>query len=145
MIETPGGRASAGEPREATVGNSAGRPTRRRTRTGVVWAAALTAVALVVSGCIMMRVCHLDTCPVGVATQNEELRTKFSGKPEFVINFFEFVAEEVREYLAQLGFLLQRQHQILHLLLQIFCERRIESRVDSIIDFEIRQRRFGDV
>ncbi len=59
---------------------------------------------LVVSGCIMMRVCHLDTCPVGVATQNEELRTKFSGKPEFVINFFEFVAEEVREYLAQLGF-----------------------------------------
>ena len=59
---------------------------------------------LVVSGCIMMRVCHLDTCPVGVATQNEELRTKFSGKPEFVINFFEFIAEEVREYLAELGF-----------------------------------------
>ena len=59
---------------------------------------------LVVSGCIMMRVCHLDTCPVGVATQNEELRKKFSGKPEFVINFFEFIAEEVREYLAQLGF-----------------------------------------
>jgi glutamate synthase (NADPH) large chain len=59
---------------------------------------------LVVSGCIMMRVCHLDTCPVGVATQNEALRTKFSGKPEFVINFFEFVAQEVREYLAQLGF-----------------------------------------
>ena len=59
---------------------------------------------LVVSGCIMMRVCHLDTCPVGVATQNEALRAKFSGKPEFVINFFEFVAQEVREYLAQLGF-----------------------------------------
>jgi glutamate synthase (NADPH) large chain len=59
---------------------------------------------LVVSGCIMMRVCHLDTCPVGVATQNEELRTKFSGKPEFVINFFEFIAEEVREYLAEIGF-----------------------------------------
>jgi glutamate synthase (NADPH) large chain len=59
---------------------------------------------LVVSGCIMMRVCHLDTCPVGVATQNPELRAKFSGKPEFVVNFFEFVAEEVREYLAQLGF-----------------------------------------
>ena len=58
---------------------------------------------LVVSGCIMMRVCHLDTCPVGVATQNQELRTKFSGKPEFVINFFEFIAEEVREYLAELG------------------------------------------
>ena len=59
---------------------------------------------LVVSGCIMMRVCHLDTCPVGVATQNEELRAKFSGKPEFVVNFFEFIAEEVREYLAALGF-----------------------------------------
>ena len=59
---------------------------------------------LVVSGCIMMRVCHLDTCPVGVATQNKELRAKFSGKPEFIINFFEYIAEEVREYLAQLGF-----------------------------------------
>src|SRR4051812_45957487 len=59
---------------------------------------------LVVSGCIMMRVCHLDTCPVGVATQNAELRQKFSGKPEFVVNFFEFIAEEVREHLAQLGF-----------------------------------------
>ena len=51
----------------------------------------------------MMRVCHLDTCPVGVATQNPELRKRFSGKPEFVVNFFEFIAEEVREYLAALG------------------------------------------
>ena len=59
---------------------------------------------LVVSGCIMMRVCHLDTCPVGVATQNPELRARFSGRPEFVVNFFEFIAEEVREYLARLGF-----------------------------------------
>jgi glutamate synthase (NADPH/NADH) large chain len=59
---------------------------------------------LVVSGCIMMRVCHLDTCPVGVATQNPELRKRFSGKPEFVVNFFEYIAEEVREYLAALGF-----------------------------------------
>ncbi len=59
---------------------------------------------LVVSGCVMMRVCHLDTCPVGVATQNPELRARFSGKPEFVVNFFEFIAEEVRELLAQLGF-----------------------------------------
>ena len=58
---------------------------------------------LVVSGCIMMRVCHLDTCPVGVATQNPELRKRFSGEPEFVVNFFEFIAEEVREYLAALG------------------------------------------
>ncbi|WP_104092347.1 glutamate synthase large subunit [Arthrobacter sp. GMC3] len=59
---------------------------------------------LVVSGCVMMRVCHLDTCPVGVATQNPELRQRFSGKPEFVVNFFEFLAEEVREILAELGF-----------------------------------------
>ena len=59
---------------------------------------------LVVSGCVMMRVCHLDTCPVGVATQNPELRARFSGKPEFVETFFEYIAEEVREYLAQLGF-----------------------------------------
>ena len=51
-----------------------------------------------------MRVCHLDTCPVGVATQNPELRKKFSGKPEFVVNFFQYIAEEVREYLAALGF-----------------------------------------
>ena len=59
---------------------------------------------LVVSGCVMMRVCHLDTCPVGIATQNPELRKRFSGKPEFVVNFFEYIAQEVREYLAQLGF-----------------------------------------
>ncbi|MGG7463396.1 glutamate synthase large subunit [Plantibacter sp. YIM 135347] len=59
---------------------------------------------LVVSGCIMMRVCHLDTCPVGVATQNPVLRERFTGKPEFVVNFFEFIAQEVREYLAELGF-----------------------------------------
>ena len=59
---------------------------------------------LVVSGCVMMRVCHLDTCPVGVATQNPELRKKFTGRPEFVVNFFEYIAEEVREILAQLGF-----------------------------------------
>ena len=60
--------------------------------------------ALVVEGCIMMRVCHLDTCPVGVATQNPELRKRFTGKPEFVVNFMEFIAQEVREYLAELGF-----------------------------------------
>ncbi|GAB3619348.1 glutamate synthase large subunit [Glutamicibacter endophyticus] len=58
---------------------------------------------LVVSGCIMMRVCHLDTCPVGVATQNPLLRERFSGKAEFVVNFFEFIAEEIRELLASLG------------------------------------------
>ncbi len=59
---------------------------------------------LVVSGCIMMRVCHLDTCPVGVATQNPELRARFSGKPEFVETFFLFLAQQVRELLASLGF-----------------------------------------
>jgi glutamate synthase (NADPH/NADH) large chain len=59
---------------------------------------------LVVLGCIMMRVCHLDTCPVGIATQNPELRKRFEGRAEHVVNFFRFVAEEVREYLAQLGY-----------------------------------------
>jgi glutamate synthase (ferredoxin) len=59
---------------------------------------------LVVSGCIMMRVCHLNTCPVGVATQDPELRKQFSGKAEYVVNFFRFIAEEVREYMAALGF-----------------------------------------
>ncbi|QIK61856.1 glutamate synthase large subunit [Leucobacter viscericola] len=59
---------------------------------------------LVVSGCIMMRVCHLDTCPVGVATQNPELRERYTGQAEHVINFFRFIAEEVRELLAELGY-----------------------------------------
>ncbi len=59
---------------------------------------------LVVLGCVMMRVCHLDTCPVGIATQNPKLRAKFQGQPEHVVNFFRFVAEEVRETMAQLGF-----------------------------------------
>ncbi len=59
---------------------------------------------LVVEGCIMMRVCHLDTCPVGIATQNPELRKHFSGRPEFVENYFRFVAEEVREAMAEMGF-----------------------------------------
>ena len=59
---------------------------------------------LVVSGCIMMRVCHLDTCPVGVATQNPVLRERYSGKAEYVVTFFEYIAEEVRELLAELGF-----------------------------------------
>ena len=59
---------------------------------------------LVVSGCVMMRVCHLDTCPVGIATQNPVLRSRFSGKAEYIVNFFRFIAEEVREILAELGF-----------------------------------------
>ncbi len=59
---------------------------------------------LVVSGCVMMRVCHLDTCPVGIATQNPVLRSRYAGKAEYVVNFFRFIAEEVREILAELGF-----------------------------------------
>ncbi|PYR93807.1 MAG: glutamate synthase large subunit [Acidobacteria bacterium] len=59
---------------------------------------------LVVSGCVMMRVCHLNTCPVGIATQDPELRKRFTGDPEFVVNFFRFIAEEVREHMAALGF-----------------------------------------
>ena len=60
--------------------------------------------ALIVTGCIMMRVCHLNTCPVGVATQDPVLREKFTGKPEYVVNYFQMIAEEVRELMAQLGF-----------------------------------------
>jgi glutamate synthase (NADPH/NADH) large chain len=59
---------------------------------------------LIVAGCVMMRVCHLDTCPVGIATQNPVLRERYTGSPEFVENFFRFLAEEVRSYLARLGF-----------------------------------------
>ncbi len=59
---------------------------------------------LVVMGCVMMRVCHLDTCPVGVATQNPDLRQRFTGKPEYVVNFMMFIAQELREIMAQLGF-----------------------------------------
>src|SRR5206468_10719633 len=58
---------------------------------------------LVVEGCIMMRKCHLNTCPVGIATQDPELRKKFTGAPEHVVNYFFFVAEEVRELMAKLG------------------------------------------
>ena len=58
---------------------------------------------LVTMGCVMMRVCNLDTCPVGVATQNPELRKRFRGKPEYVINFMRFIAQEMREYMAKLG------------------------------------------
>jgi len=81
--------------------------------------------ALVAEGCIMMRVCHLNTCPVGVATQRPELRAKFTGKPEHVVNYFRFVAEEARELMASLGFrsfeemigradLLEPNHSIKH-------------------------------
>ncbi|WP_195428168.1 glutamate synthase large subunit [Clostridium sp. D46t1_190503_E9] len=59
---------------------------------------------LISLGCVMMRVCNLDSCPVGIATQNKELRNRFKGKPEYVINFMYFIAEELREYMAKLGF-----------------------------------------
>ena len=59
---------------------------------------------LVTMGCVMMRVCNLDTCPVGVATQNPELRKRFKGKPEYVENFMRFIAQELREYMSKLGF-----------------------------------------
>ncbi len=58
---------------------------------------------LVTMGCVMMRVCNLDTCPVGVATQNPELRKRFTGKPEYIVNFMKFIAQELREYMAKLG------------------------------------------
>ena len=68
------------------------------------WACLLyTSAPLVTMGCVMMRVCNLDTCPVGVATQNPELRKRFAGKPEYVVNFMRFIAEELREYMAKLG------------------------------------------
>ena len=60
--------------------------------------------ALIAEGCIMMRKCHLNTCPVGVATQDPELRKHFNGKPEHIVNFFTFLASEVREIMAELGF-----------------------------------------
>src|SRR5208283_3310342 len=60
-------------------------------------------ISLVTIGCIMMRVCHLNTCPVGVATQDPRLRAKFAGKPEHVVNFMRFIAQEVRELMAKLG------------------------------------------
>ena len=59
---------------------------------------------LIVEGCIMMRKCHLNTCPVGIATQDPELRKKFNGKPEHIVNYLFFVAEEARQLMAKLGF-----------------------------------------
>ncbi len=65
---------------------------------------AFATAPLIVLGCVMMRVCHLDTCPVGVATQNPELRAKFMGNADHVVNYMRFVAEEMREYMSILGF-----------------------------------------
>ena len=119
LDQTRGGPVGAGPGRDA-ASTGAERPARRicvetdgqiKTGRDVVIATLLGAEeygfassALVASGCIMMRVCHLNTCPVGIATQDPVLRKKFEGKPEHVINFMTFIAEEVREYMAQLGF-----------------------------------------
>ena len=64
---------------------------------------AFSTAPLVVLGCIVMRVCHLDTCPVGIATQNPELRKKYMGSPDHVVNFMTFIAEEIREIMAELN------------------------------------------
>ena len=95
---------------------SSSRPTAS-SRPGATWSSrallgaeefGFSTAPLVAVGCIMMRVCHLNTCPVGVATQDPELRKKFTGTPEHAVNFMRFVATEVRELMAQLGF---RTHQ----------------------------------
>jgi glutamate synthase (NADPH) large chain len=64
----------------------------------------ISTAALIVLGCVMMRKCHMNTCPAGIATQDEQLRKRFKGKPEYVINYFRFIAREIREYLADMGF-----------------------------------------
>ncbi|MCH7229829.1 glutamate synthase large subunit [Glycomyces sp. L485] len=86
---------------------------------------------LVVAGCVMMRVCHLDTCPVGVATQDPVLRERYTGSPEFVENFFRYIAEEVREYLAKLGYRsLDEAIGNVERLRQIAGESRKAARID---------------
>ena len=80
---------------------------------------------LVTMGCVMMRVCNLDTCPVGVATQNPELRKRFKGKPEYVENFMRFIAQELREYMSKLGPLSSPFLQSSQLTCQPSCGRKI--------------------
>ena len=114
---------------------------------------------LVTMGCVMMRVCNLDTCPVGVATQNPELRKKFRGKPEYVINFMKFIAEEVREYMAELGVktldelvgrvdLLKRREDIQgratnvdlsQILNTDFCREKMKYKDKSLYNFELEK------
>jgi glutamate synthase (NADPH/NADH) large chain len=122
--------------------------------------------ALVVLGCVMMRKCHLNTCPAGVATQNPELRKRFLGKADYLVNYFTFLAEEVREYLAELGFrtvneivgrsdLLERNPEVDHWKLKnldlgglltlpaeskvnsMHCIERQESKLSNILDNEL--------
>lgn len=110
---------------------------------------------LVTMGCVMMRVCNLDTCPMGIATQNPELRKRFQGKPEYIINFMHFVAQELREYMAKLGIrtvneligrtdLLYKKSNSGNIdFSEILCENNIESghyfRKEDIYDFELEK------
>jgi len=122
--------------------------------------------ALVVMGCVMMRKCHLNTCPVGVATQNPELRKRFTGKADYLVNFFRMLAEDVREYLAEAGFrnmdeiigrfdLLERNPEVDHWKIRnldltalltmpaesginaMHCIEKQESKIDNILDIEL--------
>jgi glutamate synthase (NADPH/NADH) large chain len=110
---------------------------------------------LVVMGCIMMRVCHLDTCPVGIATQNPKLREKFRGKAEHVENFFKFIAQEVRELMAELGFrklddmigrsdLLDTRKAVDHYKAQGLDFSKIFYRPDVAADTPVRRVNFQD-
>jgi len=117
--------------------------------------------ALVVLGCVMMRKCHLNTCPVGVATQNPELRKRFMGKADYLVNFFRFLAEDVREYLAELGYkslddiigrfdLLERNPEIDHwkirnLDLSALLTLPVESHVNAMHFIEKQESRLGNV
>lgn len=110
---------------------------------------------LVTMGCVMMRVCNLDTCPMGIATQNPELRKRFQGKPEYIINFMHFVAQELREYMAKLGIrtvneligrtdLLYKKSNSGNIdFSEILCENNSESghyfRKEDIYDFELEK------
>jgi len=122
--------------------------------------------ALIVLGCVMMRKCHLNTCPVGVATQNPELRKKFMGKSDYLVTFFRFLADDIREYLAEMGFrnfdeiigrfdLLERNHEADHWKIknldlsgilrlppeaeknEMHCIENQENRIKNILDLEI--------
>ena len=90
--------------------------------------------ALIVLGCVMMRKCHQNTCPVGVATQNEELRRRFHGRSEYLVNFFTFLAQEVREYLAEIG--VERMDDIIGRTDLIIRKSENESPKQSLISFD---------
>lgn len=89
--------------------------------------------ALIVLGCVMMRKCHINTCPVGVATQNEELRKRFTGRSEYVINFFKFLAQEIRETMAEMG--VRKMDDIIGRADLLFVKPGMESRKASTLDF----------